>query len=130
MIFPTFFDLRLNVSVRSSWSEPHSAPSLVFAVYVELLHLGCKGYNQSDFSIDHLVTSMCRVVSCVVGRRCLLWSVSSFGKSLLAFPLLHLRPNLPVSPDICWLPTFALQFPIMKRTSFFGVSFKRSYRSS
>ena len=28
-----------------------------------------KEYNQSDFNIDHLVISMCRVISCVVGRR-------------------------------------------------------------
>ena len=33
--------------------------------------------------------SMCRVFSCVVGRGCLLWPVSSFGKTLLAFALLH-----------------------------------------
>ena len=33
---------------------------------------GCKEYNQSDFSVDHLVMSMCRVFSCVVGRGCLL----------------------------------------------------------
>ena len=26
----------------------------------------CKEYNQSDFSIDHLVMSMCRVFSCIV----------------------------------------------------------------
>ena len=32
----------------------------------------CKEYNQSDFSVDHLVMSMCRVFSCVVGRGCLL----------------------------------------------------------
>ena len=32
---------------------------------------------------------MCRVVSCVVGRECLLWSVHSFGKTLLAFALFH-----------------------------------------
>ena len=31
---------------------------------------GCKEYNQSDFSVDHLVMSMCGVFSCVVGRRC------------------------------------------------------------
>ena len=30
------------------------------------------------------------------------------------------RPNLPVTPGIFQLPTFAFQFPIMKRTSFFG----------
>ena len=32
------------------------------------------------------------------------------------------RPNLPVTPGISWLPTFAFQSPIMKRTSFGGVS--------
>ena len=26
----------------------------------------CKEYNQSDFSVDHLVMSMCRVFSCVL----------------------------------------------------------------
>ena len=35
------------------------------------------------------------------------------------------RPNLPVTPGVSWLPTFAFQCPIMKRTSFFGVSSKR-----
>ena len=28
-------------------------------------------------------------------------------------------PNLPVTPGIFCFPTFALQFPMMKRTSFF-----------
>ena len=32
---------------------------------------------------------VCRVFSCVVGRGCLLWPVRSFGKTLLAFALLH-----------------------------------------
>ena len=27
------------------------------------------------------------------------------------------RPNLPVTPSISWLPTFAFQSPMMKRTS-------------
>ena len=31
------------------------------------------------------------------------------------------RPNLPVIPGISWLPTFAFQSPVMKRTSFLGV---------
>ena len=31
------------------------------------------------------------------------------------------RPNLPVTPCVSWLPTFAFQSPIMKRTSFLGV---------
>ena len=38
------------------------------------------------------------------------------------------RPNLPVTPGVSWLPTFAFQSPIMKRISFLGVSSKRSYR--
>ena len=33
--------------------------------------------------------SICRVISCVVGRGCLLWPVRSLGKNLLAFALLH-----------------------------------------
>ena len=31
------------------------------------------------------------------------------------------RQNLSVTPDVSWLPTFALQSPIMKTTSFLGV---------
>ena len=68
VVFPTFFNFSLNLAIRSSWSEPQSAPGLVFADYIELLHLWCKEYNQSDFSVDHLVMSMYRVFSCVVGR--------------------------------------------------------------
>ena len=40
------------------------------------------------------------------------------------------RPNLPVTPGVSLLPTFAFQSPIMKRTSFLGVSSRRSYKSS
>ena len=40
------------------------------------------------------------------------------------------RPNLPVTPGVSWIPTFAFQSPIMKRTSFLGVNYKRSCRSS
>ena len=40
------------------------------------------------------------------------------------------RPNLPVTPGVSWLPSFAFQSPIMKRTSFLDVSSKRSCRSS
>ena len=49
---------------------------------------GCTECNLSDFSVDHLMMSMCRVFSCVVGRGCLLWPVRSLGKILL-FALLH-----------------------------------------
>ena len=36
------------------------------------------------------------------------------------------RPNLPVTPGVSWLPMFVFQSPVMKRTSFWGVSSKRS----
>ena len=39
MIFLTFFNFSLNLAIRSSRSEPQSAPSLVFAGCIELLHL-------------------------------------------------------------------------------------------
>ena len=89
LVFPTFFNWSLNFAMRSSSSEPWSAASLVFADCIELLHLALQRYNQSDFGVDHLVLSMCRVISCVVGRRCLLWPVCSLGNTLLAFALLQ-----------------------------------------
>ena len=39
------------------------------------------------------------------------------------------RPNLPVTSGIFLLPAFAFQSPVMKRTSFLGVSSRRSCRS-
>ena len=74
-----------------------------------------------------MVVSMYRVFSCVVGRGCLLWPVHSLGKTLLAFALLHSllpRASLPVTPGVSWLPTFAFQSPIMKRTSFWVLVLK------
>ena len=38
MVFPTFFNLSLNLAIRSSWSEPQSALALVFVECKELLH--------------------------------------------------------------------------------------------
>ena len=40
------------------------------------------------------------------------------------------RPNLPVTPGVSWLPTFAFQSLWNKRISFYGVSSRRSCRSS
>ena len=39
------------------------------------------------------------------------------------------RPNLSVTLGVSWLPTFAFQSPIMKRTSFLGVSSKGLHRT-
>ena len=40
------------------------------------------------------------------------------------------RANLPIIPGISWFPTFAFQPPMMKRTSFGGISSRRSCKSS
>ena len=55
VVFPTFFNLSLNLAIRSSLSEPQSAPGLDFADCIQLLHFWLKEYNQYDFSVDHLV---------------------------------------------------------------------------
>ena len=70
--------------------------------------------------------SMCRVFSCVVGRWCLLWPVHFLGKTISLCPASFRipRPNLPVTPGVSWLPTFAFQSPIMKRTSFWVLVLK------
>ena len=39
LVFSTFFNFSLDLAIRSSWSEPQSAPSPVFADCIELLHL-------------------------------------------------------------------------------------------
>ena len=76
--------------------------------------------------------SMCKVFSCVAGRGCLLRPGHSFRKNISLCPASFCtpKPNLPVTPGIPWLPTFAFQSPILKRTSFLGVSSRRSCRSS
>ena len=39
VVFPTFFNWSLNFAIKSSWSESQSAPGLVFADCIQLLHL-------------------------------------------------------------------------------------------
>ena len=53
-------------------------------------------------------------------------SAFSWQNSISLFPASFRtpRPNLPVTPGVSWLPTFAFHSPIMKRTSFWGVSSK------
>ena len=58
---------------------------------------GYKEYTQSNFNIDHLVIYMCRVISWVVGKGCLLWPACSIDKTLLALScfILHSKAKLP-----------------------------------
>ena len=46
MVFPTFFNLSLNFAIRSLWSEPQSAPGLVFADCIKWsVHFQGKSFN-------------------------------------------------------------------------------------
>ena len=54
------------------------------------------------------------------------WILLEEFNKLLPALFCSLRPNLPVTPGISWLLTFAFQSPMMKRTSFFDVSSSRS----
>ena len=116
--------------MRSLWSEAQSAPGLIFAECIELLHLWLQKYNQSDFGVDHLVMSMCSLLLCCWKRVFAMTSAFSWQNSVSFWPALFCtpRPNLPVTPGISWLSTFAFQSPIIKRTSFLVVSSTRSCR--
>ena len=50
-------------------------------------------------------------------------SVFSWQNSISLCPASFCTPRkyLPVTPGVSWLPTFAFQSPIMKRTAFWGV---------
>ena len=90
VISPTFVNLRLNFAIMNSWfNHSQLPPGLVLADCIEFPSSAAKNIinNQSDFSIDHLVMSMCRVFSCVVGAVCLLWPGHSLRKTLLSFAL-------------------------------------------
>ena len=114
VVFLTFFNLSLNFAIRSSWSEPQSAPGLVLLTVWSLSIFSCKDYNQSDFGIDHLVMSLRRVFSYVVGRRCLLWPVWSLGKILLAFALFH----FVLQGQTCLLLQVSLDFLLLHSSPF------------
>ena len=126
--FHYFLKFQSELGNRSSWSEPQSHPGLVFAGCIELLHFWLQGNNQSYFGVDRLLMFTCRVFSCVVGRGYLLWPMHSLGKTLLAFALLH----SVLQGQTCLLLQVFLDFlllhssQMMKRTSFFGVSSRRS----
>ena len=67
--------------------------------------------------------SMCKVFACCWKRVFAMTSTFSWKNSVNLWPTSFCtpRPNLPVTPGISCLPTFAFQYPIMKRTSFGGV---------
>ena len=78
-----------------------------FLLTVESLSIfGSKEFNQSDFSVGHLVMSMyiCPVFSSVVGRGCFLWPVSSLAlisqASKVMFKILQTRLQQYVNREL------------------------------
>ena len=66
----------------------------------------CFCWLYTDFGIDYLVTCLCRVMSCVVGKGCFLWPVLSLREKSLS------RVRLFATP---W--TVAYQAPLSMRFS-------------
>ena len=89
---------------------------VLFLLTVESFSIfGCKECNHSNICIEHLVMSMCRVLSCCWKRMCAVTSVFSWQNSISHCPASFCtpRPNLCVTPGSSWLPTFAFRSPIM-----------------
>ena len=134
MAFPTFFYLSLNLAIRSSWSEPQSAPGLGFADCTSSLasYLAAK-------NIIHLISvltiwrcpcvesSLVLLEEGVCYDQCIL-----LAELLLAFALLH----SVLQGQICLLLQVFLDFlllhsvPYNEKDIFFGgVNSRRPCRS-
>ena len=123
-VFPTFFNLSLNLAIRSSCSEPQSFSGLVFTDYIDLLHLQLQRLLSIWFQYwppgdvhgySHFL--------CCWKMLFAMTSAFSWQNSINLCPASFCtpKPNLPVTLGISWLPTFAFQSPMIKRTSFFLV---------
>ena len=84
--------------------------------------VSCKEHNQYNFIIDHLEMSMCRVISWVSGKGCLLLPMCSLDKTLLAFALLHFVLQGQTCLLFSYLLTsyFCIPTPFDEKGIFFG----------
>ena len=113
MAFPTFFNLSLNFAVGTH-DLNHSELQVLFLLTTWSFSIFvCKEYNKSDFYIDHVMISICRVVSWVVGTWCFLWPAYSLDKTLLAFALLH----FVLQSQACLLFWVSLDFLLLHSNS-------------
>ena len=111
----------------------HSQLLVLFLLTVQNFSIfDCKEYHQSDFGVDHLVMSMCSIFTCVVERGCLVLSGRFLAKFCQPLPcfILYSKAKLACYSRYLLTSYLAFQSPMMKRTSFFGVSSRRSCRSS
>ena len=102
-----------------------SSYQVVKVLELQLQHQSFQWIFRTDFLWDGLVGSPC-------SPRSHWTNLFSWQNSISLCPVSFCtpRPNLSVTPGVSWLPTFAFQSPIMKKTSFEGVSSRRSCRSS
>ena len=128
----------LDMTEWLNWTEaePQWAPGLVFSDCVDFSVFDCIEYNQSDFGTDHLVMSMCRVISCIVWRGYLVWPICFLGEALLAFALLRFVFKAKLVSYSRYLLTsyFCIPIPYDEKDIFVCVcvcvSSRRSCRSS
>ena len=108
------------------WATVRS-PSCFCWLYRASPSLAAKNIINLIIGVDHLVMSTCRVFSCCWKRVFAKTSAFSWQSSISLCPASFCtpRPNLPITPGVSWLPTFAFQSPIMKSSSFWGVSSRR-----
>ena len=125
MVFPTFFNLNLNFAIRRSslshsqlqvlflWlyrASPSLAANNIISLILVLTMWWCPCVESSLVLLEEGLTAMTIAYS---------WQ---HFVSLCPASFCTPRPNLPITPDISWLPTFAFQSTMMKRTSLFLMS--------
>ena len=111
VVFPTLFHLSLNLAIRSLWSEPQSAPGLVFCwLYIASPSLAANNIINL-ISVLTIWWCPCIVFFRVFGRELTMTSAFSWQHSISLCPASFYtpKPNLPFTPGISWLPTFAFQ---------------------
>ena len=93
-----------------SWGHKESdmTERLNWTELIGLLHLWLQRVL-SHFGIDHLIMSVCRVISWIVRKGCLLWPACALDKTLLANALLH----FVLQGQTCLLFQLSLNFPLL-----------------
>ena len=120
LVFPTFFNLSLNLAII--WATVSSgscfcwlyrpSPSLAAKNIINLISV------LTVWWCPCVESSLMLLEEGVCYDQFIFWENSV---SLCSASFCTSRPNLSVTPGISWLPTFAFQSPMMKRTSFLGV---------
>ena len=135
MVCPTLLNLSLKFAIRSSWSEPQSAPGLIFWwLYRAFPSSSAKNiYNQCDFSIAHLVIPCVESFFVLLEMSVCFDQSIFFNKTLLAFALLHFvlqgQSCLQLWVSLDFLH-FCIPIPYDENGIFCDVSSKKCYRSS